>query len=215
MQHENSQGRVDSDAYNLFLGIGVSPPMRNKLAQLRPQLSRRLPGGRWHPPENFHLTLRFFGRVSAEERVAIVGRIERLAESQSPFVMGVERLGFFGTPARLRVVWAAPDHPSEGLASTSAAVRDTFPENAERPFAPHVTLARFRGRLSGAHRQACQPHLLELKRGRECGDLPAWARLGPWEQLVDTLVLFASIPTDQGVRYRPAATFPLRGASSK
>lgn len=205
MPTKDSPGARPPGAHNLFLGLGFSAPLRESLAQVGRELATRLPGARWHPTANLHLTLRYFGKLPDTERAELGSEIERIAASLAPFTLSVARLGFFGTPSRPRVLWVAPDDPPAGLLALSSAVREAFPDELARPFAPHVTLARFRGRLSSAHREACSPHLLELKRGRERRDLPGWARVGPFDEPVADLVLFASVPAERGVRYEAVA----------
>ena len=155
------------------------------------------------------MTLRFFESLQGTDKEALLQELPRLAQSLAPVTVRVERLGFFGTPARPRVLWVGPDQPSPALVALSTSVRESFPNPAgERRFVPHLTLARFRGRLSAAHRQVCAPHLSELKRGRERGRLPDWARFGPVEERVEELSLFVSRASSEGPRYLRVASVP-------
>ena len=125
----------------LFAAILPPEDVRSALARL----AGGLPGARWSPEANFHLTLRFIGEVDN-------GYAEELAEalshvSSEEFELAVESLGSFGGK-RPRAVWAgiAPSKPLTALRRRveSALVRAGLPPE-ERKFTPHVTLARTAG----------------------------------------------------------------------
>ncbi len=214
MPEDSPDPQSEPGPHNLFLGLGFSPRFQQAVRRVAQQLEPRFPGGRWHPPSNLHLTLRFFGRLSSRERAEVLERASRRAAEARPLILRLERVGFFGAPRRPRVLWLAPEGASEELVALSEALREAFPEVQERPFAPHVTLARFRSRLSQAQREACFPTLLELKRGRERGELPAWARFEAIEERAARLLLFESRPGEGGVQYVPVESLPLGPAAS-
>ena len=125
----------------LFAAILVPEDIRRELAGL----AGGLPGARWSPEENYHLTLRFIGEVDN-------GFAEELAEALShvgseEFELAIESLGSFGG-ARPRAVWAgvAGSAPLTALRRRveSALVRAGLPPE-ERKFTPHITLARTAG----------------------------------------------------------------------
>ncbi len=83
----------------LFATILLPEDIRRQLAGL----AGGLPGARWSPEENYHLTLRFIGEVDR-------GFAEELADALShvgseKFELAIESLGSFGG-ARPRAVWA-------------------------------------------------------------------------------------------------------------
>ncbi len=125
----------------LFAAILLPEDVRSELARL----AGGLPGARWSPEENYHLTLRFIGEVDN-------GYAEELAEALShvggeEFELAIESLGSFGG-ARPRAVWAGivPSKPLTALRRRveSALVRAGLPPE-ERKFTPHITLARTAG----------------------------------------------------------------------
>ena len=125
----------------LFAAILLPEDIRRELGRL----SGGLPGARWPPEENYHLTLRFVGEVDG-------GFAEELADALSHvggegFELEVRSLGSFGG-ARPRSVWAgvAGSAPLAALRRRveSALVRAGLPPE-ERRFTPHITLARTAG----------------------------------------------------------------------
>ncbi len=130
----------------LFAAILLPESVRTQLARL----AGGLPGARWSPEENYHLTLRFIGEVDK-------GFAEELAEALShvvgeAFELQICALGSFGG-ARPRAVWAGIVR-SEQLTMLrrrveSVLVRAGLPPE-ERKFTPHITLARTFGARTGA-----------------------------------------------------------------
>ncbi|MBB3948967.1 RNA 2',3'-cyclic phosphodiesterase [Aureimonas jatrophae] len=103
-----------------------------------------LPSARWIEPENYHLTLRFFGDIdprTADELVAALDRVRRPA-----FQLTLRGLDAFGSRKPHAIyARAEPLQPLELLAAEidRIAKRLGLPADARR-FTPHVTLARLR-----------------------------------------------------------------------
>jgi RNA 2',3'-cyclic 3'-phosphodiesterase len=125
----------------LFVAIGLPPPVRSSLAALQ----AGVPGARWTPEENLHLTLRFIGELDG---AGFEDAVSALAEVEAPsFELQLAGVGQFGDRRRAHALWAGV-RPSEPLALLrgrveAALARAGMPRD-ERKFAPHVTLARLR-----------------------------------------------------------------------
>ncbi|GIV58939.1 MAG: RNA 2',3'-cyclic phosphodiesterase [Rhodothermaceae bacterium] len=123
----------------LFVALDVPRPVRRKLLGLM----RPRPGVRWVREEQLHLTLRFLGHVEEAMERAVRERLD--AVQAAPFSLRLGGTGVFPGPARPRVLWVGA-HAEAGLLSLQQAVEAAVvdaglpPEN--RPFHPHVTLAR-------------------------------------------------------------------------
>jgi 2'-5' RNA ligase len=180
-------------AVRTFVALELDDGARKGLEGLMTSLRPRIPGARWVRPEGIHLTLRFLGDTPP-------GRIEELrpalASAASAGEPAEARIGGLGTfPGRgrpPRILWVGIHLPPSTLAlqqaCEEAAVAAGFPPE-ERPFQGHLTLARFRERVS---RPALPP-----------------ADLGPTR--LDTLVLFRSELRPGGAVYTPICRFPLGG----
>lgn len=98
-------------------------------------------GGRATPPANIHLTLEFLGEV-AEDRLPILDGIARSIAAK-PFRLRLDRLGAF---RRARIAWIGAQKPPAGLIelqrALSSGLRGAGFALEERPYSPHVTLAR-------------------------------------------------------------------------
>lgn len=126
---------------NKRLFVAIDPP--SAICDHIAGLCCGLPGARWTPAEQLHLTLCFIGEVSSS---AFLDICEALAEITSPaFALRLQGVGFFPPRGQPRVVWAgiAPSEPLAVLQrkiTTRLFALGLAPEN--RKFSPHITLAR-------------------------------------------------------------------------
>jgi 2'-5' RNA ligase len=128
----------------LFFAMPLPDPIRRELAGLRCDLGK----ARWVPERQLHVTLRFLGEVDELHARALIEevRARRSVEPWPRLELCVRGVGIFGSPRRPRVLWAglAPLAPLAAIAAAleaSAVAANLPPER--RPFAGHVTLARF------------------------------------------------------------------------
>lgn len=123
----------------LFVALDLPWSLRNRLAML----AGGLPGVRWVPPENYHLTLRFIGDAPAHraEEIDLA-----LAGLRAPgFPLTLTGLGTFAKSGRPVSLWVgvernlALDHLQTKIEN---ALQRIGLEPERRRFVPHVTLAR-------------------------------------------------------------------------
>lgn len=132
----------------LFLAVALDDEVRHGLAAfLEGNLDGASMPGKPVPPANWHITLRFLGDSTPEQADRVAGFLdERLAAA--PFTIDFGRLGAFPRPSRATVLWLGIDRGADALSEVAAwceqaAVAAGFaPE--DRPFHPHLTLARIR-----------------------------------------------------------------------
>jgi len=96
--------------------------------------------------ENLHLNLKFLGEISDAEASEAKSRLSRLSLKGAEVT--VRGVGAFPTPARPRVVWAGIASEDESLVTPIAEgvinALQGIGEKDDRPFRPHITLARVR-----------------------------------------------------------------------
>ena len=128
----------------LFVGIPLEDGVRGEVAAVVAQLRRGAAELRWSAPEGWHITLQFLGNVNAEQFECVKAR---LGEVRSAEVL--VRLGTLGVFERAGVVFVDVE-VRPGLSElqqrvVAATAKCGFvPE--DRPFHPHITLGRARGR---------------------------------------------------------------------
>lgn len=121
----------------LFAAIAAPEEIAERLSPLQ----RGVPGARWRPPENFHVTLRFFGEI--DEAVARDLDDELAQIEITGFALTLSGAGWFGGE-RPHALWIGVEE-NEALNTLAsrcerAARRAGLPAE-KRNFAPHVTLA--------------------------------------------------------------------------
>lgn len=123
----------------LFIALDLPGDLKQRLALL----CGGIPGARWVPSENFHLTLRFIGEVGPTQAEEID---HTLAAIRAPaFELSLAGLGTFLKAGRPTALWVGADrNPALDHLQTKieTALRRAGFEPERRRFAPHVTLAR-------------------------------------------------------------------------
>ena len=124
----------------LFVGLDLPWETRQQLAMLG---GAGVPGARWVPIANFHLTLRFIGEVPGFRAEAIDVALAALRVRR--FSLELAGVGTFARGGRDSSLWVgvARNPALEHLAGKirTALQRDGLAAEPRR-FAPHVTLAR-------------------------------------------------------------------------
>lgn len=176
----------------LFVGLALPEDCRAALARI----GGGLPGARWVPPENYHVTLRFIGEVEEPEA-------ERIAESLSrlhfpPVMLRIAGLAIGGDAHRANTLWAEVERYPELIelqrrVEALVAGSGGAPPAEARRFRPHVTLARFSGVRPEKLQEFLGAHALIA-----CTPFP-----------VERVGLYSSVLGRQGSRYTEEVTYPL------
>ncbi|MHA1536252.1 MAG: RNA 2',3'-cyclic phosphodiesterase [Alphaproteobacteria bacterium] len=174
----------------LFAAIEMPEATRRSLSDL----CHGIPGARWTPDENLHLTLRFIGEVDED----IADDIDHaLAGVRAPgFDLTIDRVDAFGSKEKARSIWAgiAPNPALDLLQGRieSALVRAGLPPEG-RKFIPHITLAR----LKSAQLAAVAGYLAEH----------GLIAIEPVE--VRAITLFSSVLSHNGAIHTAEVVYPL------
>jgi RNA 2',3'-cyclic 3'-phosphodiesterase len=124
----------------LFIAIPLGDAAEAELKRLTARLQRAASHLRWSHPQSWHITLQFLGNTNEEQYACL---LPRLAELKAPPVpIDFEGLGVFER-AGVFILKVAPT--PELAAIQKKVVAATQPcgfKPEERPFRPHITLAR-------------------------------------------------------------------------
>lgn len=141
--------QVMAETLRAFIAIPLPPNLRAALTALQQELQQQplLQTARWSNPETWHLTLAFLGEITEELLDQCTAVMLSVSDSQSAFDLRVATLGAFPSSHHARVLWVGIDggtplltlqqRLAAGLAGIGLAIED-------RPFTPHLTLARFK-----------------------------------------------------------------------
>ena len=99
----------------LFVALALPPAIKDQLADL----SGGIPGARWVPPENYHLTLRFIGEVESWQAQDVDDALANIRAR--PFELSLRGLGTFEKAGRISALWVGVEK-TEALAFLQAKV---------------------------------------------------------------------------------------------
>jgi len=132
----------------LFTGLELPDEMVRNLNQL---LDRLRPAARihWSSADNLHITTKFIGEWP-DQRLDDLKSVLAGLGPRDPIQVHIRRVGFFPNPHAPRVFWCGIEAPGlEALAAdTDRATASLGIAREDRPFSPHLTLARIKERLN-------------------------------------------------------------------
>jgi 2'-5' RNA ligase len=143
--------RLEARPWRLFVAADIPEGIRKELDHDLASLRVAHPEARWVPPENWHVTLKFLGAVEPRHVEDLRSTVARTAEQYDAFETRLASVGAFPNERRARVVWAGLDDRSGtlgALANGLDQVLARFVEPEQRPFSPHLTVARLRNPAS-------------------------------------------------------------------
>ncbi|SDH28881.1 RNA 2',3'-cyclic phosphodiesterase [Roseospirillum parvum] len=173
----------------LFVALPLPAPVVETLTGL----TGGIPGARWVPPENLHLTLAFIGEVDGGAAAELAEALEGVRSP--PFTLHLQGIGTFDRGRSPRALWiAAPREAAlvqlQGRVISAIEAAGLEPER--RRFTPHVTLARLK-----------HPDPARLGRFIQAHNL---IQTPPFT--VDEFCLFSSHLRPDGPSYRREAEYP-------
>ena len=124
----------------LFVGLELPWALRLRVAMLS---GGGIPGARWVPPENYHITLRFIGETPGHRAEDIDQALAALKTRD--FELALAGVGTFHKGGRSNTLWVGVErNPRLDLLQSKieTALQRCGLEPERRRFQPHLTLAR-------------------------------------------------------------------------
>jgi 2'-5' RNA ligase len=180
----------------LFVAIDLPPGVQEALAGL----SFGLPGAKWVPAGQIHLTLAFIGDVDGGLAADVADALGQVQAAE--FELSLRGLGHFPPRGEPRVAWAGvrPSEPLMNLQrSISRVLEKAGCELEKRKFHPHVTLARLKDTPSR--------RLADWLAGNGLFETAPFT--------VTEFLLFSSTLGSSGAVHAVESAHPLRGADEK
>ncbi len=174
--------------------VAVFPPPEVQKALHQAALALPSSGAfRLVAPERIHLTLKFLGELSEDDLGRAAQALGPACEGQGRFEVATRSFGVFPSERKARVLWVGTGEGSERLGDLAGAVERALAAGGfgreTRPYVPHLTLGRVRGRP------------VEFNAGG--------VSVPELRFIVSGLVLVRSVPGAGGVTYASLATYPL------
>jgi 2'-5' RNA ligase len=132
-----------------FVAIELSEEAKKGLARLRKQLERdEHRFVKWVDPGGIHLTLKFLGNIPSKRVTEITEAMGKAVQGISPFRLEISGLGAFPSLKQARVLWVGIGGELDQLSTLQQNIDSVLAAlgfaREERPFVPHLTLARVR-----------------------------------------------------------------------
>lgn len=180
-----------------FFAVPLPADLRQSLGALQSEWGRKTGGIRWVRTDSLHVTLRFLGAIEPPTAAALGAGLGARPPAVPPFLLEVRGAGCFPDARAPRVVWVGIGRGAGELEVLSRhleeAIRGVGLPEEGRPFSPHLTLGRVRGRPDRELASLC----------RSVADR-TWG-----EFRVEEFLLMESQLTPEGARHREVARFPL------
>ena len=127
----------------IFIALDLDDAVRERIERFLDGVRGFAPDARWVRPESLHITLKFIGEKPAE----MIEDTKRALSGVevTPFDLRVRGYGFFPTAKSARVFWIGIESGPQLRQLAKAVDEMTFAlgiPKEERPFSPHLTLAR-------------------------------------------------------------------------
>jgi 2'-5' RNA ligase len=141
----------------LFVGIHLAKDMVeevNRFIQLDGQIMGPVHHGfKWTTPENLHFTLKFFGEVPLSRLNDINQALSRAVLHNEPFRLQLGKAGCFPSKGIPRIIWLGVAVGESQLIKLADSIDNAclgygFPKE-DRPFSPHLTIARVKDSSPG------------------------------------------------------------------
>jgi len=149
----------DPEQIRSFVAIELPEEVRKGLARLRDELERdEHRFVKWVDPGGMHLTLKFLGNIPSKRVTEVTGAMEEATQGIYPFRLEISGLGAFPGLKQVRVFWVGiggeVDKLSRLQQTIDAGLAALGFAKEERPFVPHLTLARIRQGASPPERRS-------------------------------------------------------------
>ena len=146
------------------------------------------------------MTLAFIGRVSDDQLDGVIAATGAAAASQKAFDVSLAASGRFPEGGTARVVWIGMTDGADESAALAAAVRRELATRKlpfdDKPFRPHVTLARVKDDVDRPEARAIASAVEHMS-------------FAPLRWSASEVIAFESVLSPKGPRYTPRATLRL------
>ena len=140
-----------------FIAIELDSFIRDNLLALGKQLQTELwgydKGIKWVKAENLHLTVKFLGDIDDNKIISVCQACDEAVKDLSIFDIEVDNAGYFPPKASARVIWAGITQGADKLTELFSSIEDKLEglgfDRENKPFSPHITLARIKNSENG------------------------------------------------------------------
>lgn len=136
----------------LFVALDIPQDVRARISAFADRVRPVCPDARWARVEGLHITLKFIGEFPDARVPELTKTLANV--KASPFDVRFENIGFFPSPKSPRVFWIGV-HAGKELPQLAEAVSEALAgigiPREDKPYSPHLTLARAGSRREPGH----------------------------------------------------------------
>ena len=182
----------------LFIAVDISEEARRRAADHIDKMRALAESVRvgWERAEKLHVTLKFLGKVDEAHVAHVSDTTASVAAGFAPFRIALARTGVFPRLKQPRVLWLGINE-ERVLPKIAADLESRLSvlgfEVEERPFSPHLTIARIR----------------EPQKAKRLAEAHLQSRFEPVEFTVTELVVYESILRPNGSVYGVVSKHPI------
>ncbi len=182
----------------LFLAIDFPLDIKEELYSFyRKYQGKDIKGIKWVKKQNLHITLKFFGDTTEENKAVLIKSASETCSNFLPFNVCFEKTGVFPERQYPRVLWLGISEKGDSISKVQAIMENNLFslgfEKEKKKFTPHLTIARINNKDSNI-----------INFVREFFS----ARIKSSDFVFKGLVLFKSILKKEGAVYEPVCFFP-------
>jgi 2'-5' RNA ligase len=143
-----------SQRIRTFIALEIERFTRDRLAGLQERLAAEGAAAKWVERENLHITLLFLGEVDLRESPKVCHEVAQAAAECAPFAMTLAGAGAFPSPRHPRILIVHVTEGAEQIIELHDKIERRLLElgsyrREDRPFKPHLTIGRVRGKQEG------------------------------------------------------------------
>jgi len=131
---------------HMFIAVPVPEGIKQQLNTFCVQLQQNFSFKKWVFPDDYHITLKFLGRVDKDTLESLKPLIALISSKMAPYSLSLEGLNTFGKLSSPRILWVGvkgdlnPLNILQGNIDEASASLGFVSEN--RPYTPHLTIAK-------------------------------------------------------------------------
>ena len=132
----------------IFIAIEINYELKAELGAIQEKLRPAGADAKWVKPENIHLTLRFIGEIDEQRMKDVNEAATKAFTGIESFSMSLGEAGAFPDTEYPRVLWVGIKYGATNLKALADRIEKELVDknfgNADKPFSPHMTIARLR-----------------------------------------------------------------------
>jgi len=135
---------------NYFVAVPLPDAVKRQLRDKCEALREKYDYRKWVDGRDYHITLKYLGSCSQQNLTLVRRKLHAAVKDAAPFTLVLRGSGCFGRAESPRILWAGVREEGDHLRKLQSAVEAAMAEigflSENRPYSPHVTLARqYRG----------------------------------------------------------------------